>query len=189
MVRPAQQPPTFEELYRQIEALPQGVTGQVLVPGVLSTMARPGKPHRAAAQVCNHQLWSRDQRRGGTGWWIEVEAEIRFPNDRLAVPDLSGWRVERVPALPDENPLTVLPDWCAEFLSPSTRRDDRILKLAMYASCGVEWTWLVDPELKSVEVFRSRDGHAVLEMVAVDDAEVVLPPFDLPLQLGRWWLP
>jgi len=45
------------------------------------------------------------------------------------VPDLAGWRVERVPDLPDENPLTVLPDWCCEILSPRTARDDKRLKL------------------------------------------------------------
>ena len=189
MVRPARQPPTFEELYQQIQALPEGVTGQILVPGVLSTMSRPARPHRYAAKKCDGALRGIDRNWGGTGWWIEIEAEIRFPNGRLAVPDLAGWRVERVPELPDENPLTVLPDWCAEFLSLSTTRQDRLLKLPMYATYGVEWTWIVDADLHTVEVYRARDGHAVLEVVAMDDAEVVLPPFDLPIALGAWWLP
>ena len=37
--------PSFEELYRRIEDLPQGITGQILEPGVLTTMSRPGLGH------------------------------------------------------------------------------------------------------------------------------------------------
>ena len=70
--------PTFDELYRQIEALPQGVTGEIIDPGVLRTMSRPGRAHRLAAQNCHVALSSKDQNVGGTGWWIEQEAEIRF---------------------------------------------------------------------------------------------------------------
>jgi hypothetical protein len=36
---------TFDEVYAQIARLPEGVTGEILAPGVLSTMSRPGLPH------------------------------------------------------------------------------------------------------------------------------------------------
>ena len=38
----SQRIPTFEELYLAIEALPEGVTGEVLEPGMIHTMGRPG---------------------------------------------------------------------------------------------------------------------------------------------------
>jgi hypothetical protein len=63
--------------------------------------------------------------------------EVRFPGDRLAVPDLAGWRADLNPELRDGNPLRVIPTWCGEVLSPSTASDDRTLKLPMYASTGV----------------------------------------------------
>jgi Uma2 family endonuclease len=181
--------PTFEELYEEIRALPQGVTGEVLVPGVLRTMSRPGTPHRWTGRVMTGAFDRFDMRTGGTGWWIEIEAEIRFPLGRLAVPDLSGFRVERVPELPDENPLTLLPDWCCEILSPRTARDDRHLKLPLYAASGVPWIWLVDPELHLVEVYETTNGRPALALTATEDARVALPPFDGELDLGPWWMP
>src|SRR5438094_2273901 len=100
---------TFEELYRQIEELPEGVTGEIVEPGVLTTMSRPGMPHEDALEGCHDALGGFSARKGGTGWWILREFEIRFPGGRLLVPDLAGWRVERVAKLPKENPLTILP--------------------------------------------------------------------------------
>jgi Uma2 family endonuclease len=179
--------PTFDELYRRIEALPEGITGEILERGKLRTMSRPGSGHRRAAQLCNHYLQRFDPLRGGKGWWIEVEAEIRFPQDRLLVPDVAGWCVERVPQMPTDNPLLVLPDWACEILSPSTANDDRRLKLPLYASAGVAWIWLVDPSLRLVEVFESVGGRATLAASATGDETGVLPPFDEPVSLAAWW--
>src|SRR4051812_37752832 len=65
---------TFEELYREIQELPEGSRGEILTPGVVHiTMGRPGKKHRRAAQVLYVGLASRDANVGGTGWWIELE--------------------------------------------------------------------------------------------------------------------
>lgn len=189
MGEPALQRPSFQELYEQIVALPEGMTGEILVPGVLSTMARPGKSHRNAAKRMGRDLDRFDRRLGGTGWWIEEETEIRFPLDRLAVPDLCGFRVERVPELPDDNPLEILPDWCCEILSPKTARSDRRIKLPLYATCGVAWSWLVDPERRMVEVFETVGGRPTLVLTAVEDERILLPPFDQPFDLSPWWLP
>jgi hypothetical protein len=146
----------------------------------------PGKRHRRAARAAGDALRGFDAALGGRGWWIEIEAEIRFPGDRLAVPDLSGWRVERVPELPDD---TVLPDWCCEILSPTTARDDKRLKLPLYAECGVAWSWLVDPELRLVEVFETMRGLPAFRATAKDDDVVRLPPFEGEIAFGGWWLP
>jgi Uma2 family endonuclease len=126
---------------------------------------------------------------GGADWWIEVEPEIKFPRGRLAVPDLCGFRAERVPEIPEDNPLAILPDWCCEVLSPNTARDDRRLKLPLYAASGVPWTWLVDPELRMVEVYEAVQGRASLLHVAAEDERVVLPPFSGEIDLSKWWMP
>ena len=180
---------TFEELYAEIERLPEGMTGEILEEGELRVMSRPGKRHRRAAGVCLDALSGVDANLRGTSWWIELEAEIRFPQGRLAVPDLAGWRVERVPDLPDENPLTVLPDWCCEILSPTTARDDKRLKLPLYARSNVPWSWLVDPALRLVEVYQTLSGLPALVTTAQDDERRVLPPFEHEISLEGWWLP
>jgi Uma2 family endonuclease len=165
------------------------VTGEILEDGMLRTTSRPGLRHRRAGLACLDALSGINASLRGRGWWIEVEAEIRFPAGRLAVPDLAGWRVDRVPKLPDENPLTVLPDWCCEILSPRTARDDNRLKLPLYARSQVPWSWLVDPVLRLVEVYQTVNGLPTLVTAAQEDEQRVLPPFELEVSLAGWWLP
>ncbi|HSN97097.1 MAG TPA: Uma2 family endonuclease [Candidatus Nanopelagicales bacterium] len=179
--------PSFDDLYRQIQALPEGMTGEILEPGVLRTMSRPGGPHRFAAHRVRRALEGSDLAEGGTGFWFEVEAEIRFPEGLLAVPDLAAWRVPEPPTFVDENPITVLPDFCCEVLSPNTIRDDRRLKLPLFARSGVGWIWLVDPGLRLVEVYRSEGGRPALVVTAKDDDALELPPFEGDVDVGRWW--
>lgn len=181
---------TFDELYSEIEQLRPGLTGEILEPGVLRVTWRPGRGHRRAHKLLVSALRSVDQGDSGAGWWIEIEVEVRFPNDRLAVPDLCGWRVDRVPELPDENPIAITPDWCCEILSPTTARDDRRLKLPLYAASGVGHVWLVDPASRLIEVFETRAGKPTLLTTAADDDTTALPPFaELPIELSRLWLP
>jgi len=183
------QPELFAELYEQIRQLPQGVTGEILVSNIIKTMRRPGKRHRRSALQCLDALRSFNQNLGGTGWWIEVEAEVRLPGNRLVVPDLIGYRVERIPELPDENPLNILPDWVCEVLSPSTEKDDLTIKRPLYAKCGIPWIWIVDPAKHILEVYETIDSRAALTAVAKEDERVLLPPFDAEFDVGPFWLP
>ncbi|MBI4956464.1 MAG: Uma2 family endonuclease [Myxococcales bacterium] len=185
---PAARLPSFAELWVAIEELPTGMTGEVLEPGVLRTMGRPGRRHRRAARALFKALDASDANVGGSGWWLESEAEIRFPGDRLLVPDAAGWRIERVPELPDDNPITILPDWCCEVLSPSTARDDKRLKLPLYASSGVPWCWLVDPELRLLEIYETVGGRPTLAATGTDDDRLVAPPFHHEIALAGFWL-
>ena len=189
MVQPARVPRTFEELYAEIERLPEGKTGEILEEGVLRVMSRPGRHHRLAAMACLNTLSGVNANLQGTGWWIEAEAEIRFPSGRLVVPDLAGWRVERVPTFPTDNPLTVVPDWCCEILSPRTARDDRRLKLPLFARSNVPWSWLIDPTPRLVEVYQTLNGFPALVATAQEDERCVLPPFEHEISLEGWWLP
>ena len=76
------------------------------------------------------------------------------------------------------------------MLSPTTARDDRRLKLSLYAHARVAHVWLVDPEQRLVEVFETTDSKPTLVAGGAVDERVALPPFDdLPLELSRLWLP
>ena len=80
------------------------------------------------------------------------------------VPDLAGWRRERLPEIPDGAGIELAPDWVCEVLSPSTERLDRELKLPRYALAGVAHLWLLDPLARRLEVFaRAGDGWTRLE--------------------------
>jgi Uma2 family endonuclease len=179
--------PSFEELYEQIERLPQRLTGEILVAGVLLTTSPLGASQDHALANVTRALESLDRRFGGKGWWLRRRFEVRLPGDRLVVPHLAGWREDRYPELPDDNPLRIVPDWCAEVLSPTTASDDRTLKLPLFAQTGVGHVWLVDPELRLVEVYESIDRRPTLVAVSRDADVVSLPPFGIELSLQRWW--
>lgn len=180
---------TFDELYTEIEALPEGMTGEILGPGELRVMSRPAGRHRFGAQRISHALRGSNFILGGSGWWIEVEAELRLPDDRLYVPDLCGWRIEGIPPFIEENPITVMPDWACEILSRDTQRADRARKLPHYARAGIGHVWIVDPAARSIEVYETRGRLPVLVETATNDATAVLPPFSLPIDLASLWLP
>jgi Uma2 family endonuclease len=74
------------------------------------------------------------------------------------VPDLAGWRRERMPRLPQTAWFDMSPDWVCEILSPATARSDRVEKLPIYAAFGVGHVWLIDPELRTQEAFENREG-------------------------------
>lgn len=57
-----------------------------------------------------------------------------------------------------------VPSLVVEITSESTRRLDLIKKLDLYAECGVEEYWLVNPQLKDITVYRFKDGE-ILEYI------------------------
>ena len=76
------------------------------------------------------------------GWWILFEPELHFGQNVL-VPDLAGWRRERMPRMPNVTGFTLAPDWVCETISPSTGSIDRGRKMRIYAQEGVAHLWIV----------------------------------------------
>ncbi len=74
------------------------------------------------------------------------------------------------------------------MLSPSTARIDRVEKLPLYAAFGVRHAWLVDPELRTLEVFENRDGKWLLLTAFENDNAVSIAPFDaITFNLAALW--
>jgi len=178
-----------EATYEDLLALPDDVVGQI-VEGELHATPRPAIGHQRTASTLGMDLGTPfDRGRGGPGgWWIVDEPEVHLGRNVL-VPDLAGWRRERLPVLPDEPFFTLAPDWVCEVLSPSTARLDRLKKLAVYAREGVSHVWLVDPALETLEDFR-RQGEAWLRVLAAGGDDVVrAEPFDaIELTLTGLWM-
>ena len=130
--------------------------------GELYASPRPALPHAHAATVLGVELGGPFHlgRNGPGGWVILDEPELHFGNDVL-VPDLAGWRRERVPTLPADAYMTLAPDWVCEVLSPSTETLDRGKKLRIYAREGVAHAWLVDPLRQTLEVLSLASGDGL----------------------------
>jgi Uma2 family endonuclease len=178
-------------LYAQLEALPDGLIGEILN-GQLHTQPRPTGPHAYAASMLGADLVQPfDKGRGGPGgWWIIDEPELHFLVDvEVDVPDIAGWRRERMPRLPDGHRFTVVPDWVCEVLSPSTESKDRDIKMPVYARYGVAHAWLVDPRKRQLETYDLVDG-IWRESGRFSDADVVrAAPFDaVALPLDDLWV-
>ena len=181
---PAIEPAT----YGDILALPEHLVGEI-IRGVLRTHPRPAPKHARAYSSLGVELGGPFDRgtNGPGGWWILDEPELHLGADVL-VPDLAGWRRERMPKLPDAAWFERAPDWVCEILSPSTAKVDRAEKLPLYSRTGVAHCWLVDPDLKTLEVFENRDGKWLLLAVLENDASVSQPPFDaIAFGLGSLW--
>lgn len=176
--------------YEDLLAVPDHLVAEI-VGGVLHASPRPASRHAHAASTLGMDVGSPFQRgRGGPGgWWLLDEPELHFGADVL-VPDLAGWRRERMPAVPDTPYFELSPDWICEVVSPSTGRLDRTGKMPVYAREGVAFAWIVDPLQRTLEVFRLRDGQWVLISTHAEEEQVRAEPFhEVELELGALWLP
>ena len=177
-------------LYEQLIALPEHVTGEILN-GQLYTMSRPTGRHGLVERGLTGNLVNPFDfgRVGPGGWRIIQEPEVHFIRDvEVAVPDLAGWRRERMPSIPEDHRFEVVPDWLCEILSPSTAKKDRVVKLPLYAQYGVAHVWIVDPAAQTLEAFELHEGRWTLIATLKEDDTVAVPPFDaVEFSLADLW--
>jgi Uma2 family endonuclease len=182
------QKPRRPATYEDLEALPPHQVGEIIA-GELYASPRPATSHALVSSSLGAELMGPFQRgRGGPGGWIILdEPELHLGGDVL-VPDLAGWRRERMPKLPRVPALTIAPNWICEVISASTEKRDRSAKLPAYAREGVHHVWLVDPDLRTLEIFRLEGARYVLLGTHTDEASVRAEPFDaIELSLRVLW--
>ena len=174
--------------YADLEAVPEHLVAEILH-GKLVTHPRPAPPHAEVHFVLASVLGGpfREGIGGPGGWRFLTEPELHLGDD-VAVPELAGWRLERMPDLPETAYIELPPDWVCEVLSPSTEKYDRGDKRQIYADAGVRHLWLVDPRVELLEVFELIDGRWTLLGTYQVDAPVRAAPFDaVEFRLGRLW--
>ncbi len=177
-------------LYEQLMALPEGLTGEI-INGQLRTQPRPAWPHILAGSRLGADIEGAYGRgRGGPGgWWIIDEPEVHFVLDtEVTVPDIAGWRQERMPSPPEGHKIQVVPDWICEIFSPSTKSTDREEKMPLYANYGVRFAWFVDPKTRTLEAYELKDAKWTVINVFRDDDMVSVAPFDaIVIRLSDLW--
>ncbi|HVT03261.1 MAG TPA: Uma2 family endonuclease [Thermoanaerobaculia bacterium] len=177
--------PVYEDLFD----LPENVVGEI-VDGELFASPRPAFRHARASTILGSRVGGPfDEGRGGPGgWWILIEPELHFgPN--VMVPDLAGWRRQRMPSIPDVAWFDLAPDWVCEVISPSTGRLDRVKKMPAYARSGVAFLWLIDPIMKTLEIYELVESTWRVVATHGGGEIVRAVPFDaVELDLAALWI-
>jgi Uma2 family endonuclease len=181
-------PSRTDELYERFRAVPKYKVAEI-IRGDLVTHPRPAARHANAASALAAELFGPFARgkNGPGGWVILVEPELHLAQDIL-VPDLAGWRRERMPELLDVAWFELAPDWICEVLSPSTAAIDRADKLPIYARHDVSYAWLVDPLAQTLEVLQLDSKQWGLVATHRNDARVRAEPFQaVEFELSTLW--
>jgi Uma2 family endonuclease len=130
-----------------------------------------GKLHMAPAPNIKHQMAARNigvnlvlyVQRNQLGEVLFAPTDVILPDDlgTPVQPDLLFVARERLDIIA-ETRVEGAPDLVVEVLSPSNWLDDRREKYEVYETTGVREYWIVDPDLRVVEVYMLRDGVYVL---------------------------
>jgi Uma2 family endonuclease len=180
--KPLKKGATYDDLVR----VPEHYVAEMF-DGDLYASPRPAARHLRAATKLAAKLDGPFDFDGPGGWILLVEPELHFGNDVL-VPDVAGWRRERLPAVPDDAYFTLAPDWVCEVVSPSTEAIDRGRKLRIYAREGVAHAWLVDPRRRTLEVLALEGGSLEPSAEHHGNASIRARPFDaVELELRALW--
>ena len=184
MALPAKRRASYDDLL----AVPDHKVAEI-VDGDLVVSPRPAIPHANASSALGVVVGGPfGFGTGGPGGWVILdEPELHFRGDVL-VPDLAGWRRERMPAAPSAPYISLAPDWICEVLSPSTEKLDRADKLPIYARERVAHAWLVNPLSRTLEILALEGSRWPLIATFAGDTKVRAVPFDaVEIDLKMLW--
>jgi Uma2 family endonuclease len=181
---PAKRPATYEDLLK----VPEHLVAEI-IDGELITSPRPASRHAVAASTLGAEILTKFGRgSGGPGGWVILDEPELHIVGQVLVPDIAGWRRERMPTVPDVAYFELSPDWLCEVLSPSTAARDRTKKLHHYARAQVGHVWFVDPGVQTLEVFRLDGDGWRLALTATGNETVRAEPFEaIDLELAVLW--
>lgn len=175
-------------LYRRLEALPETQIGEILRGDVVAS-PRPAPRHAKAIIALGNKIYDPyDQGQGGPGGWrIFSEPEVHLRSE-VVVPDLAGWRRERMPDFPEAAAIDLPPDWVCEILSPNSKRRDRVIKRAIYAEHGVSFLWFIDPVERMLDVLELTEQGWLIDAIYAENDVARARPFDaIDLPLADLW--
>jgi Uma2 family endonuclease len=166
---------TAEEFFR----LPQPEDGsqQELIQGVVVTMPPPKAPHGVCCSKIDRRLGAFvEANQLGTVCCNDTGFITEREPDTVRGADVAFWTKERLPTLPRDY-IEVLPDLAVEVVSPDDHFARVQKKVIHYLTKGVRLLWVVDPDDRSVTVYRPDKPLRILGEGDTLSGEEVLPGF------------
>jgi Uma2 family endonuclease len=119
------------------------------------------------------------------GWtWPADQGYVCFPDapGKVRKADVSFIRKERLPEGPtSEGYIYIPPDLAAEVVSPNDLSYDVVAKVVEYLDAGVPLIWVIDPEVRTVHVYRGDGSVSLLREEDELSGEDVVPGFRCPV--------
>jgi Uma2 family endonuclease len=144
--------------------------------------------HESIVWVLSHYLaaWALPRK---AGFGVVSGFKVRISERRGVMPDLQFFRTSNPAAKGDAVALASgRPDLAVEIISESSRRHDRMTKLAWYASIGVPEYWIVDATARTLDrLVLQGDEYLVAEVVG-EEATFRPESFEgMEIPLGSLW--
>jgi len=131
-----------------------------LIQGELRMAPAPNTRHQRISRelellICNHL------REHPAGELLHAPCDVFLSEINVLQPDLLYISRNRAKLI-SERGVEGAPDLVVEILSPTSEKQDRGAKKAVYAAAGVTEYWIVDPERETVEVYFPRQDPTIL---------------------------
>jgi Uma2 family endonuclease len=150
-----------------------------LVRGEVKSTPPPGERHGGMCAWIIYLLTSYALRHGGNVIGNDAGLIVEESPDTVRGPDVMLFSETR--SLEQLNPgfSRNIPQLIVEILSPSDRAGQISLRIGQYLARGVPLVWLVDPEDRTVTVYRPKELPRVLDEQDELSGNGVLPDFSL----------
>lgn len=167
--------------------LPEDTSGE-WVDGTLEEEEVANEFHELAVAWLIHQLLAKLLSAGGRV--LGSDRKYAVSRDRGRKPDITVFLPGRPRVPGNERLARAAPDIAIEIISPTPRdvRRDRLTKAREYSAFGVRWYWLVDPALRSVEIFELDAKGRYAQAALASDGKLKVPGIrGLTLDLDALW--
>lgn len=165
-----------------LDACPDDGNRYELIEGELFVSRAPGIPHQRL--VLNLEVGLTEYLTNNPIGILVPGAGAVFSDHDAVIPDLVFVRSERWNSVVSKDRFSGPPDLVIEVMSPGkeNRERDLLVKRQLYAKYGVEEYWIVDPENRSVLIYRLEGPSLEQIAMLMNDDEIsspILPGFQL----------
>lgn len=166
--------------YDDYAGLPNDGRRYEVFDGDLAVTPAPSPKHQAVSRNLEYVLHTHTLA-SGAGAVYDAPIDVLLAPTTIVQPDLVFIAAARL-GIVTERAVEGAPDLVVEIVSPSTARQDRVTKAALYARFGVRFYWVVDPDARTLEEYAlAAQGY---ELVAVHSGGAVartalFPRFDI----------